>query len=352
MPKNWHPIHDEHGGQGPEGRAPRSAGSYTDRSPDAKAADELRAAMDESERDIRFVAEDPLRSLDDLIIPDEVKKRIEVTLGKLDHHDLIYNKWGLKKLDPYRRGTAINIYGPSGTGKSLCAEALAHRLKRPIIDVDYAAMESRYVGQTPKNIIRCFAAARKANAVLVFNEADSILGSRLSEVRQSADHGVNVSRAVMLRQLDRFDGLVVFTSNFPKNYDAAFVRRILDHIRFELPDLDTLRRLWSHMLPEELPRGTDLDVESLAQESLGLAGGDLVNVIILAAANAATRSLDGQHVQMADFRTHIAAARRARVEVGKSHPDIRLVSEETVPLSEVPGHEIAADGPPSLSPTT
>ena len=68
----------------------------------------------------------------------------------------------------------------------------------------------------------------------------------------------------MLRQLDRFDGLVVFTTNFPENYDAAFVRRILTHIRFDLPDHPTLLRLWSRLLPAELPLGADVELSVLA----------------------------------------------------------------------------------------
>jgi SpoVK/Ycf46/Vps4 family AAA+-type ATPase len=210
-----------------------------------------------------FSAESPIRSLDDLIALQAVRERIEAALSLIRNHETLFLAWNLAKIDPYHKGTAINLYGPSGTGKSLCAEAVAHEIGRPFINVNYAQIESRYVGQTPKNIESAFDAASTQGAVLIFDEADAMLGRRLSNVTQSADHAVKVSRTTMLRQLDRFDGLVVFTTNFPENYDAAFVRRILTHIRFELPDQETLRRLWTHMIPAELPVAEDVELDTL-----------------------------------------------------------------------------------------
>lgn len=278
-----------------------------------------------------FAAEDPRRSLSDLIVPDDVRSRIESALSLIQNHETLFITWNLAKLDPYHRGVAINLYGPSGTGKSLCAEAIAHRIGRPFINVNYAQIESRYVGQTPKNIESAFAAALENGAVLIFDEADAMLGSRLSHVTQSADHAVNVSRTTMLRQLDRFDGLVVFTTNFPENYDAAFVRRILTHVRFELPDLDTRLRLWSHMLPAELPLADDVDIGVLAHESEGLAGGDLVNVVIVAATSAVNRPAEHRAVNLEDLQAEIRSMRRARAEVGKPPEGAQIVSVRTLP---------------------
>ena len=175
--------------------------------------------------------------------------------------------------------------GPSGAG----------HLGRRFIDVNCAEIESRYVGDTPKNIVRCFQAAARDDAVLIFNEADSILGSRLSQVTQSGDHSVNVSRAVMLAQLDHFTGLVIFTSNFPRNYDVAFVRRILAHVPFELPDEPTRRQLWGVLLPSALPLALDVDTGVLAARSAGLAGGEMVNGV-LAAAAAVIRDGDARRI--------------------------------------------------------
>ncbi|MBX9392076.1 ATP-binding protein [Streptomyces sp. TRM72054] len=296
-----------------------------------------------------FVPEQPLRSLDEVILPDTVRQRVELALDLVEHHTLLYDTWNLRSIDPYRRGTALNLYGPSGTGKSLCAEALAHRLGRPVINVDYAQIESKYPGDTPKNIVRCFGEAREHGAVLVFDEADSILGSRLSRVSHSADHAVNVSRAVMLRQLDRFDGVVVFTTNFERNYDVAFVRRILAHVRFELPDAQTLHRLWERLLPAALPVEPGVDKRTLAEKSVGLAGGDLVNVITGAAAAAARRNGRDGVVTVADLTAEIENAHRARAEVGRSpggdpHASSGEYTVRRLDPQEVPPDQRSGDG--------
>ena len=148
-----------------------------------------------SDNQVTFTAEAPVRTMDELVVAEVVRRRVEAALSRVINHELLYETWNLRSLDPRRAGVALNFYGPPGTGKSLCAEAVAHRLGRAALFVNYAEIESRYVGETPKNIVRAFEAARAQDAVLVFDEADSILGSRLSSVTQSADHGVNVSRA-------------------------------------------------------------------------------------------------------------------------------------------------------------
>ena len=303
------------------------------------------AAPSEDDKPV-FVAEDPRRTLDDLIVPGTVRDRVESALSLLRNHDTLFIKWNLAKIDPYHRGTAINLYGPSGTGKSMCAEAITHEVGRPFINVNYAQIESRYVGQTPKNIEAAFDAAREQNAVLIFDEADAMLGSRLSQVTQSADHAVNVSRTTMLRQLDRFSGLVVFTTNFPENYDAAFVRRILAHIRFDLPDDETRLRLWRYLFPRELPVAGDVDLSILAAESAGLAGGDLVNALIRAATTAVNRHGAQRVVTLEDLRTEVRAARQAKSEVGKAPEGARLVSVRQVPAAGLATDEFAVSGNP------
>jgi SpoVK/Ycf46/Vps4 family AAA+-type ATPase len=284
-----------------------------------------------------FAARKPLRTMDDLIVPQVVRHRIDLAMSQVDNHEILYQEWNLKKIDPYRTGTALNFYGPSGTGKSLAAETIAHHRGQPLIDVSYAEIESKYVGDTPKNIEACFRQAAAHDAVLVFNEADSILGSRLSNVTQSSDHSVNVSRAVMLSQLDAFGGLVVFTTNFPRNYDAAFVRRILVHVRFDLPDEVTRCALWESFIPEKVPRdpAKPIDLAMLAASSEGLSGGDMVNAVKAAAALAVTRADPDQVLRTVDLLMEIEAIRQAKSEVGKS-PDGEARVISVTPVDEIP----------------
>lgn len=270
----------------------------------------------EMERLETFVPEIPTRSLDDLIVSGAVRSRIEAALNRIRYHDKLYNTWNLKKIDPHGRRVAINFFGPPGTGKTFCAEAIAHHLNRKIITVNYAEIESKYVGETPKNITAAFKKAKETDAILFFDEADSILGKRLTNVTQSADHGVNVSRSVMLLQLDSFEGVVIFASNLPENYDGAFVRRILAHIEFELPDAECRLKLWRYLLPTEVPRTSDVTLEWLAIQSEGLAGGDILNVVKLSASQAVARVGNQCQVFSNDILESIAQVRAGKSKIG------------------------------------
>ncbi|WP_055555949.1 ATP-binding protein [Streptomyces sp. NBRC 110028] len=282
---------------------------------------------------VGFRVEQPVRTFGDLVLAEVVRRRVDTALNLVAHRDVLFGEWNLAAISPHRGGAVVSLYGPPGTGKPACAEAIAHRLGRPYLRVGYAQIESRYVGETPKNIVRCFAEARRSDAVLIFDEADSILGRRLSRVTQSADHSVNVSRSVMLTELDHFDGVVVFTTNFPENYDAAFVRRILAHIRLELPDLAARRDLWTRLLPKELPLHPEVTADILAAESEGMAGGDIVNVVMGAAAAAVARRGERRVVELADLRGELAATAQARREVGNPPASPRLVAWEDAPRS-------------------
>jgi SpoVK/Ycf46/Vps4 family AAA+-type ATPase len=264
-----------------------------------------------------FVAESPKRNLDDLIVSAAVRARINTALARICFHERLYNEWNLRSVDPQGARVAINLYGPPGTGKTFCAEGIARHLGQKILRVNYAEIESKYVGETPKNIVAAFQAAAAAKAVLFFDEADSILGKRLTNITQSADHGVNVSRAVMLIQLDQFEGVVIFATNLARNYDGAFVRRIASHIQFELPDRDSRVRLWDSLFPQLVPRHESVTSAWLADRSEGLSGGDILNVVIAAASRAVQRAPSEQVVQRADLAEEIAFARASKQNVGE-----------------------------------
>jgi SpoVK/Ycf46/Vps4 family AAA+-type ATPase len=289
----------------------------------------------EIDRSETFVPETPIRSLNDLIVSKAVRNKLEAALNRIQYHDKLYNDWELKKIDPQGRRVAINFFGHPGTGKTFCAEAIAQHLGKRIITVNYAEIESKYVGETPKNITAAFETAKATDSVLFFDEADSILGKRLTNVTQSADHGVNVSRSVMLLQLDKFEGVVIFASNLPENYDGAFVRRILAHIEFELPDLDCRLRLWQYLLPSKVPCAEDVTAEWLAAQSEGLAGGDILNVVKLAASQAVARSGNQCRVFQADLLEAIAQVRDGKAKVGSFAKAPPTMQETTVQPEEL-----------------
>jgi len=212
-------------------------------------------------------------------------------------------------------------------------------MAKQIIEVNYAEIESKYVGETPKNIRAAFRKAQDTGAVLFFDEADSILGRRMTNVTQSADHGVNVSRSVMLKQLDAFTGIVVFATNLAKNFDGAFVRRILQHIEVPPPDAEGRKRLWQRMLSPAVPGRDALDWAALAQASGevfrdeqsdagtpqkvlvdgGLAGGDIKNAVINCLSAVANRQGADRVVRLEDVIRAIDDVRRARKDIGRNN---------------------------------
>ena len=264
----------------------------------------------------RFEPRKPRRTFSDLVLPKMVRNQIDVLLSRIRNHDLLYNQWGLAKIDPHGQNKCVNFFGPPGTGKTMCAEALANALGKDIIEVNYAEIESKYVGETPKNITAAFKAAEDASAVLFFDEADSILGRRMTNITQSADQAVNVSRATMLKQLDNYEGVVVFATNLAKNFDGAFVRRILMHIEIPLPDEQGREALWRLMLMPSIPGVAALDFVGLAQMSVDFSGGDIKNAVVTAAAMAADRSGDEKRIRQEDVLYVMGSLSRAKREIG------------------------------------
>jgi SpoVK/Ycf46/Vps4 family AAA+-type ATPase len=309
------------------GRVPEQFAPAAERvEPDEPAED----GAAEPDRTDMFSPRVPRRSLEDLVVADAARRRIETSLNRIRFHEVLYGEWNLRKVDPRGSFVALNLYGPPGTGKTFCAEAIAHRLGRTFIDISYAEIESKYVGEPAKNIVAAFRKARATNSVIFFDEADSILGKRLTSVTQSADHGVNVTRAVMLKQLDEFDGIVIFATNLARNYDQAFVRRILAHIELELPDEPTRVKLWEYLLPREVPVAEDVNAAWLAGESAGLAGGDILNAVVEAAAAAVARPTDVRRVLRSDLAAAIEGVRVAKRKIGSAEPEV----EETVTVQD------------------
>src|ERR671922_78258 len=120
----------------------------------------------------------PERTLADVVLPPRTRRTLEQALAEVRNHNLIFSRWGLGERHVTGLGLTFNFAGPPGTGKTICAEAVAHALGMKLLLVDYAEAESMWVGETPKNIARIFRAAADQNAVLFFDEADAIATRR------------------------------------------------------------------------------------------------------------------------------------------------------------------------------
>jgi SpoVK/Ycf46/Vps4 family AAA+-type ATPase len=199
----------------------------------------------------------------------------------MKYRSVLLDDWGLKDVAGLKNklSLSLNFIGASGTGKTFAAEVIANELQKPLMTVDYSSLESKYVGDTSKHIKTVFKAASKHAAVLFFDEADSFLGRRMENVKQSYDAAVNNSRSVMLIELAKFDGVIIFATNLVSNYDPAFRRRILDHIEFPLPDEEARAIILEKHTPANFPGGQELDFQLLAAKSEGLSAAEIANVV-------------------------------------------------------------------------
>ena len=182
-----------------------------------------------------FLPQTPRYSFDQIILPAETKDRILSDLNSIKCQDLIYNQWGFSEVESKPK-SILNFFGPPGTGKTMCAHAIAKMLDKQLLALNYSEIESKYVGDAAKNLKKAFDTATDLGAVIFFDEADSFLGKRIENVSHGSDQALNSLRSQMLILLEEFEGVVLFATNLVTNFDKAFESRILDHIKLELPN--------------------------------------------------------------------------------------------------------------------
>ncbi|MBQ9442384.1 MAG: 26S protease regulatory subunit [Selenomonadaceae bacterium] len=265
----------------------------------------------EAEENI-FIPEEPRWSLDDIILSDAVKNQILDVATYAENSYRVFELWGFKNTHKFSRRIGINLYGAPGTGKTMAAHAIAKNLGRKILVVNYADIESKYVGETPKNIRKAFEAAKKSDSILFFDEADAILSKRVTNMTQAVDVSVNQTRSVMLMLMNEFQDFIIFATNFISNFDPAFMRRISIHVKFELPDEECRKKLWQMYIPKELPN--NIDVDEIAKKYDGISGSDISNAMLNSAFKAARLKLDSLDKKIVfEAVENILASKRANL---------------------------------------
>ena len=235
----------------------------------------------------RVSAIEPRWTFQHVVLPDATRRALSEALGQIHQHDLIFRQWGLGERHTSGLGLAFNFAGPPGTGKSICAEAIARELGRALLVVRYAEIESMWAGETAKNVRAVFEAAQQQEAVLFFNEANAIAGRRFSSSNEAYAREANVVVNVLLQELEAFNGVIIFATNLARNFDPAFERRIRTHIFFELPGVAEREQIWRAQLHEhKTPIADDVDFHALA-ERYERSGGDIKNAVLKAALAAA-----------------------------------------------------------------
>lgn len=221
----------------------------------------------------------------DLILSDKIQHQLRHIVQYLDQQETVYHQWGASKVRARGYGMKVLFSGGPGTGKTMCAEVIAGSLNLDLFKVDLSSVISRWVGETEKNLKEIFDAAEGGGSVILFDEADSLFGSR-GDVKQAQDRFANQEVSFLLQRLESFEGCAVLTTNLQENIDDAFLRRFGAVIEFPMPSPPERYKLWERAFPAGAPRGDDLDLQYLAKNFV-LAGGAIVNAAINACIMAA-----------------------------------------------------------------
>jgi SpoVK/Ycf46/Vps4 family AAA+-type ATPase len=187
-----------------------------------------------------------------------------------------------------------------------------------------------WAGETPKNIAAAFRAATDQRAVLFLDEADAIAGRRSTTAASMPyQREANITVNVLLRELEAFNGVVIFATNLAANFDPAFERRIRTHVRFEMPGVEEREKIWKVQIhPNKTPLADDVDFRLLA-ERFPMSGGDIKNAVLKAAnaAAAAPGPERARQIQQAHFERAIADVLAAKSVMQQSLFDERAPYE-------------------------
>jgi len=229
----------------------------------------------------------PRRKWKDIVLAAPVKEQLEEICAFVRHKETVYSEWGFDKKLSLGKGLNILFAGPSGTGKTLAAEIIAGEVGLDLYKIDISGIVSKYIGETEKNLKKIFGEAVIGNAILFFDEADALFGKR-SEVNDSHDRYANIEVNYLLQQMEEHEGIIILASNYKRNLDDAFLRRLQFAVEFPIPDENSRKEIWTGMFPEKVRIGEDVDFNFLSK--FKLTGGNIKNIALLSAVLAADDS--------------------------------------------------------------
>jgi len=249
-----------------------------------------------------------------LILPSEQSGQLREALDRLIHQARVLDEWHFLEGRPGARGVRMLFSGPSGTGKTLAAEVLAHALGVDLLVADISRVVSKWIGETEKNLAEIFDAAEGAQAVLLFDEADALFGRR-TEVSDAHDRYANLETAYLLSRLERFEGLAILSTNLRQNIDPAFIRRLEFAVDFEEPSVAEREALWRCHLPPDAPLAPRVELADMAA-CYPIVGALIRNASVAAGFLAAAEgtSITGKHL--------VRAIRREYEKSGKAFPGV------------------------------
>jgi ATP-dependent 26S proteasome regulatory subunit len=217
----------------------------------------------------------------DLVLPGRCTRQLREVCSSEKFRHIVYSQWGYDRRLAQGKGLNVLFCGPSGTGKTMAAGIIARALSLDLYKIDLSSVVSKYIGETEKQLNQIFLEAGSSNSILFFDEADALFGKR-SEVKDAHDRYANVEVAYLLQKMEEYEGIVILATNFRRNMDDAFTRRMHHIVEFPLPDADLRERIWKGLVPAAAPLADDVNFGFLARQ-FELSGGNIRNVALAAA---------------------------------------------------------------------
>ena len=225
-------------------------------------------------------------SLLNVILPRDHMEQVRELIEHHHRYRELITTWGFDKVLPYGRGLTLLFSGPSGTGKTLLAQAMASHMKVPLLSL--AASDLPEKEGVDQILTELFSEATMRGALVLIDECESLLGK------------ADKRKASAFKAIEAFDGVLVLTTNHPERLDEALDRRIIYSLPFEMPDPPLRQQIWEVHLPPEVPLSSDIDLDVLATR-YDFTGGTIKNAILVAVNRAIARNASDPRVTFGDL---------------------------------------------------
>lgn len=245
---------------------------------------------------------EPATGWADLVVPDTLGQELQALEARCRGREVLQTQAGPAFGRSLNRGVRAMISGPSGTGKTLAARALAASLEMDLYRVDLAAVVNKYIGETERNLNLVLSRAEELDVVLLLDEGDALM-TRRTEVRNSNDRYANLETNYLLQRLETYEGIVIITTNASQRIDEAFLRRLDVIIDFPAPDAAERWLIWQMHLPRRHAVSAGF-LDDVANRC-ALTGGQIRNAALHATLLAVSGDLVGdRHVEQAVQREY------------------------------------------------
>lgn len=254
---------------------------------------------------LRFIRQEKgAVSLEQVIIPEDIKYLL---VSRLNGFFASREKCEAANLDHfYGYGTALTMlfYGPSGTGKTMMAQALSCHLNRPLFSLKWGNLVER--AYDFEDLIKgLFREASLNGGIVFFDEADDLF-----------EDNSPITRALLI-EIEKARCVVILATNKPVDLDPAMERRLAIKVHFRLPDADLRHRMWQALLPDFIKLAPEVDLRELAHRYL-FSGGLIKNTLFMAINASLSNGNNGNPVVTGEMIEE-AAVLQSRRMVDMSH---------------------------------